>query len=363
MLLPLQISSYFLRRKKVESVLFLNKLASHEQSCRRLIVLTGLCAASILLATGCAPELGPLFKLASISPPSLPETSDPSVVRVENQFYVYGSNNSLRAPVTQTTDIDRQYSPAEKNSLTKEAMPTQAGWAARSDQLWAPTVGKFGNRWVMFFAADRRNPPQPNNAQCVGRAWAPSPAGPFVPDPKPFTCGLDQVGGALDPEITSDAQGNQFLLVAFSDTESPLHSIPLDVNANPSGAPVQILARQYGWEYHFIENPAMTYDYTRGNYLLTYSAGVWWQRDYSTGIARCSTPLGPCTSDPSGPWIASSAGRTGPGGLSFFSDTTGARRAIFATFAEGSESQNGGRSATIMPLTLSPLVGLGSIVK
>ena len=317
----------------------------------------------LVVATGCAPELGALFKLQTISEPSLPETSDPSVVRVDTQFYIYGSNNHLRAPVTKTTNIDRTYSLGEKNALTTNAMPTSAAWVASPQQLWAPTVGRFGSRWVMFFGADRRYPPQPNNPQCVGRAWATNPEGPFVPEPQPFTCGLDQVGGALDPELTSDAQGNQFLLVAFSDTDAPLHSIPLDANANAAGPPVQILARQYGWEYHFIENPSMAYDYTRGNYLLTYSAGVWWERDYSTGIARCSTPVGPCTSDPSGPWIASSAGRTAPGGLSFFTDTTGQARAIFSTFAEGRETQNGGRSATIMPLTLSPIVGLGPVVK
>ncbi|MEX0768104.1 MAG: family 43 glycosylhydrolase, partial [Microthrixaceae bacterium] len=293
----------------------------------RLVAAVALGCSSTFVATGCGPAIGPLVKLASISSPSLPETSDPSVLRVDSRFYVYGSNNSRRAPVTQTTDINRKYSLSEKDLLTTEAMPTAAAWVARPSQLWAPTVGKFGARWVMFFSADRRNPPQPNNAQCVGRAWAFSPAGPFVPESQPFTCGLDQARGALDPELTSDAQGNQFLLVAFSDTDSPIHSIPLDGAANPVGAPVQILGRQFGWEYHFIENPAMTYDYTRGNYLLTYSAGVWWQREYSTGIARCSSPVGPCTSDPSGPWIASSAGRTAPGGLCFFSDTNGAGRA------------------------------------
>ncbi|CAB4829243.1 MAG: family 43 glycosylhydrolase [Actinobacteria bacterium] len=340
-----------------------NSVAFLNRSLVRTVGLCGLVLGSLLVATGCAPELGPLLKLSAIWQPTLPETSDPSVVRVDSEFYIYGSNSHVRAPVTRTTDIDRAYSLGEKNSLTTNAMPTSAAWVASPQQLWAPTVGRFGSRWVMFFGADRRYPPQPNNPQCVGRAWATNPEGPFVPEPQPFTCGLDQVGGALDPELTSDAQGNQFLLVAFSDTDAPLHSIPLDANANAAGPPVQILARQYGWEYHFIENPSMAYDYTRGNYLLTYSAGVWWERDYSTGIARCSTPVGPCTSDPSGPWIASSAGRTAPGGLSFFTDTTGQARAIFSTFAEGRETQNGGRSATIMPLTLSPIVGLGPVVK
>jgi hypothetical protein len=334
-----------------------------KRSILRVVGMGALVLGSLLGATGCAPELGPLLKLRAMWQPTLPETSDPSVVRVDRQFYIYGSTSHLRAPVTKTTDIDRVYSLEAKNRLTVNAMPVAAAWVAKPEQLWAPTVGRFGARWAMFFGADRRNPPQPNNPQCIGRAWATNPEGPFVPEPQPFTCGLGQVGGALDPELTSDARGNQFLLVAFSDTQAPLHSIPLNANANPAGPPVQILARQYGWEYHFIENPSMAYDYTRRNYLLTYSAGRWWERAYSTGIARCSTPVGPCTSDPSGPWIASSAGRTGPGGLSFFTDTTGRARAIFSTFAEGRETQNGGRSATIMPLTLSPVVGLGPIVK
>ena len=124
-----------------------------------------------------------------------------------------------------------------------------------------------------------------------------------------------------------------------------------------------LLTRQHPWEYHFIEQPAMVYDWSRKNYLLTYSAGRWWESRYSIGIARCSTPTGPCTSDPSGPWVASSNGRTGPGALSFFTDTAGTTKGIFASFQAGWETQVGGRSASIMPLTLEPAVGLGTVTK
>ena len=60
--------------------------------------------------------------------------------------------------------------------------------------------------------------------------------------------------------------------------------------------------------------------------------------------------------------MASSNGRTGPGGLSFFTDLDGAQRAIYASFAAGLESTNGGRSASIVYLRVDPSVTL-SVVK
>lgn len=323
------------------------------------VAAAAIAAISLLVATGC---LGPVTKLRTISAVRFPETSDPSVVRVGSTYYVYGSNNHLRAPVFVTNDVGRAYSLGEKNSRTREGMPTKPPWAASSTQLWAPTVGRFGSRWLMFFSADRRNPPQPNNAQCIGRAWASSPAGPFVPEARPWHCGIGGVGGALDPELFTDAAGRRYLLVAFGDTESPLHTIPLDANGNAAGAAVALLRRQHPWEYHFIEQPAMLFDPVRKNYVLTYSAGRWYEARYSTGIARCATPTGPCFSDPSGPWVASGGGRTGPGAMSFFTDTDGLPRAIFASFAAGRETTNGGRSASVYYVRFDPSMQL-TVVK
>ncbi len=124
---------------------------------RRLVAIPLLAASVVLI--GCGPELGPVSKLARIASPVLPETSDPSVVRVNSTYYIYGSNNDRRAPVTRTTNIDRSYTLAQKNAITSEAMPTKPPWTARSEQLWAPTVGKFGARWIMYFSADRPEPP------------------------------------------------------------------------------------------------------------------------------------------------------------------------------------------------------------
>jgi hypothetical protein len=314
----------------------------------------------LMAATGCQP-LGPVEKVA-VDAVRLPETSDPFVVHHDGRYYVYGSDNHLRAPVTVLTDIDRPYTLWEKNSLTVEGMPQKPAWAARERQLWAPTVGRFGDRWIMYFAADRISPPDPANPQCVGRAIASSPAGPFVPEPQPITCGINWAHGALDPDVFTDADGRRWLYVAFGNTMNPIHVFPLDAWGNISGPAAAVLGRQHPWEYHFIENPAMVYDRSRGSYLLAYSAGRWYEAGYSTGIARCATPTGPCTSDPTGPWIQSSNGRSGPGGLSFFEDRDGAQRAIYSTFQAGWETTNGGRSASIEYLKVQPAVTL-TVVK
>lgn len=324
---------------------------------RRTSMVAAALIASLLLVA-CGPELGPVSRVGSIPAPRLPETSDPSVVRVGREYYVYGSNNHLRAPVTRLTNIDQTLSLSQKNAATREGMPTKPAWTASSTQLWAPTVGKFGNRWIMYFSADRVNPPQRNNPQCIGRAFATSPSGPFSPEAKPWHCGLNGTGGALDPQIFTDRNGHHWVHAAFGNTESPIHAIRVDNNGNRIGNATAILKRQHPWEYHFIEQPAMIYDGHRGNYILTYSAGKWWEGRYSTGVARCATANGPCTSDPTGPWIRSANGRTGPGGLTFFSDTTGAARAIFSTFAQGGETTVGGRSASVMKFGVLPAVAL-----
>ena len=331
--------------------------------------LGALVGALVLLGAACVappaavsrpsgPALGPVAKVAAISPALFPETSDPSVVRVGEEYFIYGSDNHLRAPIMRVTDIDTPLTWLQKLFFLSEGMPEKPAWSANENQLWAPTVGQFGDRWIMYFAADRVNPPQPHNAQCLGRAFADGPEGPFVAEPTPWHCGIRGVGGALDPELFTDPSGRRWLLAAFSDTESPLHIMRLDANGDRVGEPVSILDRVHPWEYHFLEQPAMLHDPVRGDYLLTYSAGLWYETGYSTGIARCATPTGPCTSNPSGPWMSTTSGRSGPGGLSFFSDVDGATRAIFATFAEGSETTIGGRSANIMRLVLEPKITL-----
>lgn len=277
--------------------------------------------------------------------PSWPNLSDPAVLPVGSTYYVYGSNllvqgSPVRIPVRAVTDLTRTYpltGSGSWDSATAEALPTRPAWTnPTSTDFWAPTVGRFGSTYVMFFAA-RRPGIAGGNDQCIGRAVASSPTGPFVPDAGAFTCGVPTStspngGGALDPEVFTAPDGSQYLLAAYSDTSQPIRVLPLDAAGRAAG-PITVLAGlDFPWEYPFIENPSMVRT-PGGDYLLAYSAGDWRTGSYSTATARCSGPLGPCTKAPArSPWLVSGNDRSGTGGLTFFARADGTTMAAYASW-------------------------------
>ena len=139
------------------------------------------------------------------------------------------------------------------------------------------------------------------------------------------------------------------------------HSTCHDAGRNADGTanfwPLSVYGKHYPWEGRFIENPSMAYDPATNTYLLSYSAGDWWTASYSTGLARCATPLGGCTGNPGGPWLVSGSGRTGTGGLSFFKAFDGSLKAVYASFPAGQEG--GMRAGTVASVSggWTPLLG------
>ncbi len=180
------------------------------------------------------------------------------------------------------------------------------------------------------------------------------PEGPYVAEDGPFTCGLNGVGGALDPNLFQAPNGQWYLYAAFSSTDQSIYAFGLDANLDQSRdssglagywtSPVY--GKTYSWEGKFLENPAMAYDATTQTYVLTYSGGGdWSSADYLTGLARCASPLGLCAGNPDGPWLAKNNTRTGTGGLSFFTAFDGSLKAVYASFPSGGEGTQA-RAAT-----------------
>lgn len=200
-------------------------------------------------------------------------------------------------------------------------------------------------------------PPDPVNAECIGRAFADSPDGPFVPEASPFTCGLGGIHGALDPSVFRDRDGRAYLHVAFGGTSTPLWVIPLNSDGDATGAAKPLLGMQQPWESWFLENPSMISD--GSGYVLAYSTGDWKLPSYATGVARCTTPMGPCSSSPIGPWLRTTGDASGPGGLSFFTGVNGDHMVIYHCYQRGREDQYGARHTYIRKSSISPgLIGL-----
>jgi hypothetical protein len=335
---------------------------------RRLLLMAATVAT---FAAACAPAPSYGTPAASTAPQSAvrwPHTADPYVLVDGATSWVFASDNGRRMPVRGVTDLDRVYSPAAWEAGLVEGMPQRPAWAA-DDTFWAPTVARFGDTYVAFFAANRIDPPDPRNRQCIGRATAASPDGPYVADPTPFSCGLDGSRGALDPSLFAAPNGQVWLYAAFADTESPIWMMrigPTTGNAlsrRPDGQaaywPFAVATKQFPWQGRFIENPSMTYDRSTDTYLLAYSAGDWWTAGYSTGLARCSTPFGGCTHTAAGPWLSASAERTGPGGLEFLTGPDGGRRVVYSSYTPGTEGMGSERSASVAPVSVgwSPAIG------
>lgn len=315
-----------------------------------------LLCVSALLFSACrslAPKLGVINPHAA-APPQWPLVADPYVMPYGGLYYVFGSNGSARAPITPVSSLSQTHGFFPWLGITTEGMNQRPPWAY-DDTFWAPTAGLFASGFVMFFSAPYGSP----NRQCIGRAFSSAPDGPYVPEAAPFNCGLDGHRGALDPGLFLAPNGQWYLHMAFADTETPIYVMPLDVNSNPAGPPSPVLGKSFPWEGRFIENPSMVYDPSTNTYLLAYSAGDWWTPSYSTGLARCGTPQGPCSSNPGGPWLTNGSGRTGVGGLSFFYSYDGGVKAAYASFAAGDEGVGRPRAGTVASVGLGNAPTLG----
>jgi Glycosyl hydrolases family 43 len=318
-----------------------------------------VCLAAALVASACQPPppLG-IVTGQSVSAPQWPMLADPSVMADGGRYYLFSSTHAgFRMPVYVVDSLATTYTDLGAwIRSTREGMPANPPWAVDNRVFWAPTVARAGNgSYVAFFAAQRTDPPSYERRMCIGRAVATSPEGPYVPEPVPFSCGFDGVTGAIDPSLFRGPDGTWYLHASFTSTPGHIYSYVLDGNLDQQRSiwgtaccyyEYMLYAPSLPWETTWIENPSMAYDASTNTYLLSYSAGAsWTSPNHATGLARCSTPVGMCTPNQSGPWLAKSAGRTGTGGFSFFVDADGSTKGVYASFAAGTEP-NGPRGAT-----------------
>lgn len=310
-----------------------------------------------------APPVGRFALRQTPGTPQVHDNADPAVLVDGGRIYLFGSTNNMKVPVREISDLTGTLAASRDawDRSPRDAMSTRPAWVDRSDwQIWAPSAVRIGATYYLYFAAPRGGVVEPVNDQCIGRAAASSPLGPYAPEAAPLYCGLPASAGtnpwgrgALDPEVFRAPDGRLYLLMALSLTRGNIGIVPLAANGTVPGGPnatPTILVKQ-SLPYHdgvddgslspaaFLENPSMLHDPSTDTYLLFYSAGHWPSPNYNTSAARCLTPLGPCRLDDRGPFLVSDAERSGPGGLTVFRDTSGTLRVAYATWRTGSEAR------------------------
>ena len=280
------------------------------RSCRR-----GSSAAALLLAALCAgcggsdpgPTPPPWGSASTYTNPVIrTDAPDPQAIRVGATWYLFHTNSEGGNVPTLISDDLVEWTPAG------DALPELGGWAD-AGKTWAPEVVALApNRYVLYYtAADRAS-----LRQCIGRAVATIPQGPYRDDAaRPLVCQPAE-GGSIDASPFRDADGTLWLLWKNDGnalgTQTWLWSQRLSSDGQRLvGRPSKLLRQTEAWEGPLIEGPFLWR--REGKLYLFFAGNAYDNASYAEGYATCATPAGPCTKAAENPILKSNAAASGPG--------------------------------------------------
>lgn len=269
------------------------------------------CAAIVLAGTGEAVR-GP----AGGEDRFCGDFADPFVLPAGGRFHAFSTNrDGVKVPTLTLAEIRDDARPSE-------ALPTLPRWAEPAPwAVWAPAVLAVGDTFVLYYTAATTE-----LRQCISRATASAPAGPYVDDSSsPLVC---PPGGAIDPAPFVDPSGALYLLWKDFRADAIVGRRLSGDGVRLTGPTETVLTADHPWEGGIVEGPTMVF--ADGTYHLLYSANDWRTASYAVGWARCDGPLGPCTKPDRAPLIGSTGDWRGPGGPTVFADGTGHSLAIHA---------------------------------
>ena len=239
---------------------------------------------------------------------------DPFVLRHGDGYVAYGTTAAGKEVQTLISDDLVHW------RAGRDALPEVGAWAYPG-KTWAPEVlARADGRFVLYYTAN-------GGGQCIGRAVADEPGGPFVDRwRQPLVCQRDE-GGSIDPSPFRDADGSLYLYWK-NDGNAIGHTTFLwgqRLTADGTelvGEPVRLAANDAGWEGAVVEAPTMWLE--DGRHLLFYSGEAYDGELYAVGYASCRGPLGPCTDAPENPILKTRCAAHGPGHQALVRDRDGA---------------------------------------
>jgi hypothetical protein len=268
---------------------------------------------------------------------------DPYVLRVGNTYYAYATNAGAGdIQVAKSTDLRNWV-------FVGNALAGLPGWAV-PNATWAPSVlpraTDAGTIYITYYTAKDKG----RDAQCITRAVATSPEGPFVDDtPHAMIC--PRRGDAIDPSPFVDSDGTVYLTWRGADAKIwsqrlASDGLRFDGDAHP------LIGADQPWEGNVVEGPSMVR--AGGRYYLFYSGSHWDTANYAVGYAVCESPTGPCTK----PSPAASFGTSGtivaPGGQEFFTDAGGQLWMAYHAYTDPNVGYPNSRRLHLMPVAFDP---------
>ncbi|PZF89486.1 glycoside hydrolase family 43 protein [Micromonospora deserti] len=263
-----------------------------------------------LLATGCGggddPSStggdAPMFTNPVVST----DAPDPQAIRVGDTWYLFHTNAGGRnVPVLTSPDLV-DWTPVG------DALPELPEWAD-AGKNWAPEVIQLApGRFVLYYTVAGRE----SGRQCVGRAVASAPQGPYRDDSDgPLICQAE-LGGAIDASPFRDTDDSLWLLWKNDGNaigvDTWLWSQRLSADGlTLVGEPTKLLKQTEPWEGALIEGPF--FHRQDGRLHLFFAANAYDTAGYAEGYAVCASPSGPCAKAPENPILKTNAVASGPG--------------------------------------------------
>jgi beta-xylosidase len=217
------------------------------------------------------PDPGPTYE----NPVLTGDYPDPSVIRNYDGWFAAVTSDGWMPPYSIL------YSPDLVNwRVTGSVLRRRPAWAR--DHFWAPEMVRWGNRFLVYYAARHKK-----GRFCIAVAWSYRPTGPYR-DEGPIAC---PELGAIDPLPVVDESGRPNLVWKedgnYRGLPTPIMAAPLTRDGFALAAPGRELFRNdSAWEGGIVEAPTITrHD---GRFYMLYSAGSCCGPgcNYATGVAR-----------------------------------------------------------------------------
>ncbi|PYH38201.1 glycoside hydrolase family 43 protein [Aspergillus neoniger CBS 115656] len=228
---------------------------------------------------------------------------DPGFVQADDgTWYAFGTNgNNRTVQVAKSTDFKTW------TLLDKEALPTLAGWETQIDH-WAPDVVRRNDgKYILYYSGEAQSDLRHH---CIGTAISTTtdPSGPYIPNPTPLSCRLDQ-GGSIDASGFLDKDGTRYVVFKVDGNSignggdcnngiAPLKPTPIllqkvDTDGfTPVGDAVQILDRDDS-DGPLVEAPNLILH--GDTYFLFYSTHCYTDEKYDVRWATATEITGPYT--------------------------------------------------------------------
>jgi beta-xylosidase len=268
---------------------------------------------------------------------------DPYVLRVGTAYYAYATNAGAGdIQVAKSTDLRNWV-------FVGNALAGLPRWAAPY-RTWAPSVlpraTGTATTYIAYYTAQNGK----TGPQCISRAVAASPEGPFVDDtPGPMIC--PRHGDAIDPSPFVDADGSAYLTWRGVDARIWSQRLAAD-GLSLQGDAHALVRPDQPWEGKVVEGPSMVR--AAGHYYLFYSANEWRGRDYAVGYAVCDSPAGPCAKPSQTAAFGSSGTIIGPGGQEFFTDGGGQLWMAYHAYTDPNVGYPNSRRLHLMRVAFDP---------